>query len=97
MQTKNPLFDDISRLAGGAMGFAQTVGEEARTLWQSKLEQLLVDMDLVRRDEYDILADRLKVTEDKLSALEAKFDEKFGAEKPKTTKTNTKAATAKSE
>lgn len=73
MQTKNPIFDDISKIANGALGFAQTMGEEAKTFWQSKIEQTLLDLDLVRRDEYENALDRLKAVEEKISLLEAKL------------------------
>ncbi len=90
MQTKNPIFDDISKIANGALGFAQTMGEEAKTFWQSKIEQALLDLDLVRRDEYENALDRLKAVEEKLSALEAKL-----ADKPEVKKATVKTAAKK--
>ncbi len=69
MQTKHPLFDDLAKLASSAAGVAQGVGEEARTFWNSQLERIIIDMDLVRRDEYDAALDRIAALEAKIDAL----------------------------
>ena len=95
MQTKNPIFDDISKIANGALGFAQTMGEEAKTFWQSKIEQTLLDLDLVRRDEYENALDRLKAVEEKLAALEAKLSDKPEVKKTGAAKTTAKTVAKK--
>lgn len=71
MQTKNPLFDDIAKLANSAVGVAQGVGEEAKTFFQSQFERLTLDMDLVRREDLDVVLDRLLKAEKKIAELEA--------------------------
>lgn len=79
MQTRHPFFDDIAKIANSAAGVAQGVSEEARTFFNSQMERFIADMDLVRRDEYDILLERVEKLEalvNELSAPKAKKSSK---------------------
>lgn len=85
MQTKNPIFDDIARVAGGALGALSGVKGEIEALVRGQLDKLLAGMDLVARDEFDavrIMAQKARAENDALSerlaALEAKLAEKDG-------------------
>jgi BMFP domain-containing protein YqiC len=77
MQTKNPLLDDLSRLMTGAVGAAQSMGEEARGIWRAQADRIISEMDLMTREEgealkalaRDALA-RVEVLEARLAALE---------------------------
>lgn len=71
MQTRHPFFDDLAKLANSAAGVAQGVSEEARTFFNSQMERFIADMDLVRRDEYDILLERVEKLEALISELSA--------------------------
>lgn len=71
MQTKHPFFDDLSKIASSAAGTLHGLGEEAKTFWQSQLERIVTDMDLVRRDEYEILLDRVASLEAQIAAQAA--------------------------
>ncbi|MFT6580769.1 MAG: accessory factor UbiK family protein [Alphaproteobacteria bacterium] len=53
MQTENKLFDDLARVANGAMGALTGARSEVETLVKARLERLLSDMDLVTRDEFE--------------------------------------------
>jgi BMFP domain-containing protein YqiC len=93
MQTRNPFFDELAKLATGAAGVAQGMGEEARAFWRAQVERIIADMDLVRRDEYEALkelatnarreAEALKV---RLDALEAATAADEPAQKPRTSR-----------
>lgn len=72
MQTNNPFFDDLAKLANSAAGVAQGMTEEARNFFQSQFERFIADMDLVRRDEYEIALERIAALEAKLEAIIAK-------------------------
>jgi BMFP domain-containing protein YqiC len=74
MQTRNPIFDEFAKLATGAAGVAQGVGEEARAFWRSQIERILVDMDLVRRDEFDAVKDLASAARSEVDALKARLD-----------------------
>jgi BMFP domain-containing protein YqiC len=69
MQTKNPFFDEFAKLATGAAGVAQGFGEEARTFWRSQTERMIADMDLVRRDEFDVVKDLAQTARAEVEAL----------------------------
>lgn len=53
MQTNNRFFDDIARVANGAMGAAAGLRTEIEGLVRDRMQRLLSDMDLVRREEFE--------------------------------------------
>jgi BMFP domain-containing protein YqiC len=75
MQTRNPILDEFAKLTTGAMGLAQAAGEEAKTAWRAQTDRIVAEMDLVRRDEFDVL-------KDEIAALRAEIAELKAAKKP---------------
>ena len=53
MQSRNRLFDDAARLAGGALGTLDGIRREVEALVRQQIERLLNNMDLVGRDEFE--------------------------------------------
>jgi BMFP domain-containing protein YqiC len=53
MQTQNRFFDDLARVAAGAMGTLSGVRSEVETRVREQLERVLAGMDLVSRDEFE--------------------------------------------
>ena len=51
MQTRNRIFDDAAKLAGGAVGTLEGVRREVETLVRQQVERMLSKFDLVTRDE----------------------------------------------
>ncbi|QIF81134.1 accessory factor UbiK family protein [Brevundimonas sp. 'scallop'] len=78
MQTRNPILDEFAKLTTGAMGLAQAAGEEAKTAWRAQADRIAAEMDLVRRDEFDVL-------KDEIAALRAEIAELKAAQKPAAT------------
>lgn len=83
MQTKNPILDDIARLATGAMGAAQAAGDEAKGALRAQMDRVVADMDLAGRDEVEAMKalaqsaiDRIEALEQKIADLEARLDDK---------------------
>lgn len=72
MQAKNPLLDEMARLMSGAMGAAQSAGEEARTMGRSAAEKFIADMDLVRRDEFEVMKSLAQQALTEVEALKAR-------------------------
>ena len=78
MQSDNRFLDDLARLATGAMGALSGARSEVDQLVRQRLERLLADMDLVRRDEFEAVREmavrareeNARLTE-RLAALEA--------------------------
>ena len=55
MQTKNPIFDDLAEIMTGAAGIVAGAGEEVRTVIRSRTDRLVADMDLVSREEFELV------------------------------------------
>src|SRR5437868_3199747 len=53
MQSQNRFFDDLARVAAGAMGTLSGVRSEIETRIREQLERVLSGMDLVSRDEFE--------------------------------------------
>ena len=53
MQTQNRFFDDLARVAAGAMGTLAGMRSEVETRIREQLERVLAGMDLVSRDEFE--------------------------------------------
>lgn len=55
MYTQKPLFEDLSRVAGGAMGALSGLRNEMESLIRQQMERLTAGMDLVRREEFEVV------------------------------------------
>ena len=53
MQSQNRFFDDLARVAAGALGTLSGVKTEVETRLREQLEKVLAGMDLVSRDEFE--------------------------------------------
>lgn len=55
--TSSKFFDEIAKMMTSATGAAQGVRKEIDSLVQSQVERVLGNMQLVRRDEFDVVRD----------------------------------------
>ncbi len=55
MQTRNPILDELAKMSTSAMGLAQAAGDEAKAAFRAQTDRVAAEMDLVRRDEFDVL------------------------------------------
>ncbi|MEL0107357.1 MAG: accessory factor UbiK family protein [Rhodospirillaceae bacterium] len=55
MQTNNKVFDDLAKMAGGAVSTFVGVRDEFKALVRQQAESLILDMDLVPREEFDAM------------------------------------------
>jgi BMFP domain-containing protein YqiC len=53
MQSQNRFFDDLARVASGALGTLSGVKSEVEARLREQLERVLAGMDLVSRDEFE--------------------------------------------
>jgi len=53
MQTQNRFFDDLARVAAGAIDTLSGVRSEVETRLREQLERVLAGMDLVSREEFE--------------------------------------------
>lgn len=80
MQSQNRFFDDIARVASGAVGAISGVRGEIKSRLRDQLERVLAGMDLVSREEFEaVKAMAAKAREEQemlqrqIAALEARL------------------------
>jgi len=71
MQTQNPFLDEFAKLTTAAMGIAQAAGDEAKTAFRAQADRIAAEMDLVRRDEFEVLKAELAALRAEVAALKA--------------------------
>lgn len=100
MQTENRLFDDMARMAGGALNMLTGFKAEMEQMIKTQMESWLSTLNLVTREEFDTVRAMAAKARDeqealllRIAALEAKLGDTQAktAEKPKarTKKTDT--------
>ncbi len=88
MQSKSRPLDDLSNFFTNAAGALKGVGDEMKAMTRSQAEKFIADMDLVSRDEHEVLKARLDKALEEIEAL------KKAAVKPKSKPAPAKKATA---
>jgi hypothetical protein len=71
MQTQNKLFDDLARVANGAVSTLTGMKDEIDAMIRQRLERFMGDADLVTRDEFDAvkaMAAKARTENEKLAA-----------------------------
>jgi BMFP domain-containing protein YqiC len=72
MQSRNKPLADFSNLMANAVGAAKGVGDELKAVTRSQAEKFIADMDLVTREEFDVLKARLDLALGEIETLKAK-------------------------
>ena len=70
MGQSSKVFDDIGRLMNDAAGVADGVRREAETAFKSQMERIVADLDLVRREDYDVLREIVEVQGEEIAMLQ---------------------------
>ncbi|HZB92523.1 MAG TPA: accessory factor UbiK family protein [Stellaceae bacterium] len=90
MQSENRLFDDLARVATGALGALTGVRDELETRMRDQFERILSRMNLVRREEFEAvqaMAAKARAEQEALAArvaaLEARLEAGATAEPPR--------------
>ena len=73
MQSRNRLFDDAARLAGGAVGTLAGAKREIEALVRQQLERMLSSLDLVTRDEFEAVKEMAVKARSELETLAARL------------------------
>lgn len=95
MQTDNRFIDDMAKLATSALGTLQGVKDEVETQVRQRFERMLVDMDLVTREEFEAveaMAAKARAENEALAARLAALEGRLSTGKPR--KAAPKATTA---
>jgi BMFP domain-containing protein YqiC len=82
MQTENRLFDDLARMANGAINTLSGVRDEIESRLRERVERWLTEMDMVPREEFEAikeLAQKARAEQEDLSAKVAALERKIAA------------------
>ncbi|UTW60118.1 accessory factor UbiK family protein [Kordiimonas sp. SCSIO 12603] len=74
MQTQNKFMDDLAKLATGAVGAAHSVKGEMEGAFQAWLDRQLAGMDLVSREEFEIVRDMAEKARTENEDLKAEIE-----------------------
>ncbi|MBA5775760.1 accessory factor UbiK family protein [Stappia sp. F7233] len=74
-QGTNRILDDFAKLMTDAASVAQGARREVETAFRAQAERFLADMDLVKREEHDVVKDIAVRALDRIEALEARVNE----------------------
>lgn len=69
MQSKSRPLDDLTNLMTNAVGAVKGVGDEVKAIGRSQAERLIADLDLVGRDEYEVLKAMFEKSQAEIEAL----------------------------
>lgn len=72
MQTKSKPLDDLTNLMTNAVGAVKGVGDEVKAMGRAQGERLIAEMDLVSRDEFEILKEMFAASQAETEALRKK-------------------------
>jgi BMFP domain-containing protein YqiC len=82
MQTENRLFDDLARMANGAINTLSGVREEIESRLRERVERWLAEMDMVPREEFEAikeLAQKARAEQEDLTVKVAALEQKLAA------------------
>ena len=85
MQTSNRFFDDLAKVASGAASTVVGVRQEIEALVRQRVERLVADFDLVRRDEFEAvkaLAANARAEQERLERRLADLEAKLAGRAP---------------
>jgi BMFP domain-containing protein YqiC len=86
MQSQNRFFDDLARVATGALATLSGVKTEVETRLREQLEKVLAGMDLVSRDEFEAvkaMAAKARSEQEDLAKRMAELESKLAAPSPR--------------
>jgi BMFP domain-containing protein YqiC len=70
-QASSRIFDNVGRMMNDAAGIADGVRREVETMVRAQAERFIMDMDLVKREDYDALRELVQTQSAELRALKA--------------------------
>ncbi len=74
MQSDNKILSDLARLGQSAAGTIHGVKSEVEGQVKSRLESLLMDMDLVSREEYEVVREMAVVAREENAELMTRLE-----------------------
>ena len=94
MQTSNRILDDLAKVANGAMSTVVGIKGEVEAMVRQQMERFLADMDLITRDEFEVvkaMAANARAEQEKLEKKVAALEKALAA-KPATRQAKPRSA-----
>ena len=82
MAQSSRILDNVGRLMNDAAGVADGVRREAESMVRAQAERFVMDMNLVKREDYDALRELVQAQSAELKALKAEVAALKGAGTP---------------
>ena len=73
MQTQNRIFDDLAKMAGGALSALTSLKDEIEAMIRDRLERTMADANFVRRDEFEAVKAMAALVRSEQEKLEARL------------------------
>jgi BMFP domain-containing protein YqiC len=73
MQSQNPFFDDLARVASGAMGALSGLRAEMEAMIRQQMERVTSGLDLVPREEFEVVRAMAIKARTEQEAMEARI------------------------
>ncbi|MCA0432723.1 MAG: accessory factor UbiK family protein [Proteobacteria bacterium] len=83
--TNSKFFDDLAKLMSNAAGAAQGVRKEVDTLVQGQVERVLNNLNVVKREEFDVvkeMAEKARLENEALTRRISELEAKLSGAKP---------------
>ena len=77
--SNNRIFDNVGRMMNDAAGVADGVRREVESMVRAQAERFVMDMNLVKREDYDALRELVQTQSAELRALKAEVAALRGA------------------
>jgi BMFP domain-containing protein YqiC len=78
--TQSKFFDELAKMMSNASGAAQGVRKEIDTLVQGQVERVLNNLNVVKREEFDVvkdMAEKARLENERLAAKIAELESKL--------------------
>jgi len=72
-QTNNRIFDDLAKLMNGAAGAADGMRREVEGMMKSQAERFMSTMDVVKREEFEVVKAMAQKAREENEALKARI------------------------
>jgi BMFP domain-containing protein YqiC len=85
MQSQNRIFDDLAKVAGGALGALSSLKQEMETMVRDRIERFMADNNMVPREEFEAvkaMAAEARLQQERLAARVAALEAQLGAKHP---------------